>query len=115
MKNAVDCYIKQEVRRQLSKRRGLGDSFPMVTSVYELPEKKSFFDFDNMTTMQKLVVGTHAVMSAAGGALNTYHGYKRNRGSIPWALLWGALGTGAPIITTAVALAQGFGKPIKKG
>ena len=44
-------------------------------------------------------------------AVSTYHGYKRNYGSLGWALGWGALGAIFPIITPAVALAQGFAKP----
>lgn len=45
-----------------------------------------------------------------GTAAGAYHGYKRNK-SVKWALIWGFLGGLAPIITGAVALAQGFGKP----
>ena len=44
-------------------------------------------------------------------AASTYHGYKRHSGSLGWALGWGVLGGLFPIITPAVALAQGFGKP----
>jgi hypothetical protein len=39
-----------------------------------------------------------------------YHGYKRNR-SVGWAIGWGLVAGLAPIITIAVALAEGFGKP----
>ncbi len=41
-----------------------------------------------------------------------YHGYKRNN-SIGWALVWGWFGSVAPFTTAALALAQGFGEPIK--
>lgn len=41
-------------------------------------------------------------------AANAYHGYKRN-GSVLWALAWAALGYTAPVITTVIATAQGFG------
>ncbi len=54
------------------------------------------------------------VLGITGGALGTYHGYKRNRGSIGWAIGWGVLGYIFPIITTVVALAQGYGKPKRK-
>lgn len=41
-----------------------------------------------------------------------YHGYKRNNGSIGWALAWGLLGGLWPI-SIPLMLAQGFGKPIE--
>jgi hypothetical protein len=40
---------------------------------------------------------------------SAYHGFKRNQ-SVGWAIAWGLLGGLAPVITPAVALAQGFGK-----
>lgn len=45
---------------------------------------------------------------------SAYHGYKRSRGSTGAAVGWGLLGGIFPIITPAVALAQGFGKPKTK-
>jgi hypothetical protein len=51
--------------------------------------------------------GAAALASAGASA---YHGYKRNE-SVGWAVVWGILGSMFPIITPAVALAQGFGKP----
>lgn len=50
------------------------------------------------------IAGTAAIGLAA------YHGYKRNR-SVGWAIGWALLAGFAPIITTAVAVAQGVGKP----
>jgi hypothetical protein len=44
------------------------------------------------------------------GGLCAYHGYKRND-SVGWAIVWGLLGGAFPVITPAIALAQGFGKP----
>jgi len=55
------------------------------------------------------------VVSMASAGASAYHGYKRNRGSVGWAIGWGVLGAIFPIITPAVALAQGFGKPAKRG
>lgn len=46
--------------------------------------------------------------TASAGA-SAYHGYKRNN-SVGWAIVWGLLGGMFPVITPAVALAQGFGK-----
>lgn len=49
-------------------------------------------------------------LNMVGAGLATYHGYKRNQ-SIAWALVWGAFGAFAPIITNAIGVAQGFSKP----
>lgn len=50
------------------------------------------------------------VAALASAGASAYHGYKRNE-SVGWAVVWGLLGSMFPIITPAVALAQGFGKP----
>lgn len=52
------------------------------------------------------------VASTASLALSTYHGYKRNN-SLGWALWWGLCGALFPVVTPAIALAQGFAKPAK--
>ncbi len=52
-------------------------------------------------------------LSAAGLGVGVFHGYRRNRGSIGWTLWWGLMGGLFPVITTAVALAQGIGQPAK--
>lgn len=52
-----------------------------------------------------------SLLGLAGTALGAYHGYRRNRGSIGWAIGWGLLGGMFPVITVPVALAQGYGKP----
>lgn len=48
-------------------------------------------------------------LSTASMAASTYHGYKRT-GSVGWALGWGILGAIFPVVTPAIAVAQGFGK-----
>lgn len=53
------------------------------------------------------------LVGIASSGLSAYHGYKRNN-SIGWAVGWGFLGGLFPIITPAIAFAQGFGEPIKK-
>ena len=50
------------------------------------------------------------VVVPLSAGLSAYHGYKRNYDSLGWALGWGVLGGLFPIITPAVAIAQGFGK-----
>jgi hypothetical protein len=48
-------------------------------------------------------------LSHVGAAAAAYHGYKRT-GGVKGALIWGLLGGLAPVITNAVAVAQGFGQ-----
>lgn len=50
------------------------------------------------------------VIAMLSVGVSVYHGYKRNNGSIGWALGWGLLGAFFPVITPAVALAQGLGQ-----
>lgn len=52
-------------------------------------------------------------LDVASMAASTYHGYKRNN-SVGWAIWWGLMGSLFPVITPVIAVAQGFGKPIKK-
>jgi hypothetical protein len=54
------------------------------------------------------------VIRTASMAASAYHGYRRNN-SVGWALWWGFMGTLFPVITPVIAVAEGFGKPIKKG
>lgn len=55
----------------------------------------------------------YVVASAASIAL-AYHGYKRNN-SVGWAIGWAIMGSMFWPIAVPIALAQGFGKPAKKG
>jgi hypothetical protein len=55
-------------------------------------------------------------LSTASMAVSAYHGYRRNSlGDHPvaWALAWGLLGAMFPVITPVIAVAEGFGKPVK--
>jgi hypothetical protein len=47
--------------------------------------------------------------TAAVGAA-AFHGYRRNK-SVLWAVIWAVLAGVSPLVTTGVAVAQGFGKP----
>lgn len=49
------------------------------------------------------------LLPVAGSAASAYHGYRRNN-SVGWAVAWGMLGFIFPIITPAIAFAQGFGE-----
>ena len=48
------------------------------------------------------------ILPVVGAAINGYHGFVRNRGSLPWTLLWGAGGFFFPVTATAVAIGQGY-------
>lgn len=61
-------------------------------------------------TASPAVMMVGRVLSVAGAAIGAYHGYKRNGGSIGWAIGWSLLGGMFPVITVPVALAQGLGK-----
>jgi len=50
------------------------------------------------------------IASLASVAASAYHGAKRNGGSIGWGLWWGFVGGVFPVVTPAIAAAQGFGK-----
>lgn len=50
-----------------------------------------------------------AYLSLVSSALSAFHGYRRNL-SVGWAALWGLAGALFPVITPAIAVAQGFGK-----
>jgi hypothetical protein len=52
----------------------------------------------------------YAGLSLLSAGASAYHGYKRND-SVGWALWWGFWGGVFPIVTPAIALAQGFGEP----
>ena len=63
-----------------------------------------------ITTTSSVLPTVWSVASAASAGAGAYHGYKRNK-SVGWALWWALMGGAFPVITPAIALAQGFGKP----
>lgn len=56
-----------------------------------------------------------SVLATASFAASVYHGVKRHNGSIMWGIGWGFMGALFPVITPAIAFAQGFAKPMKNG
>ena len=52
----------------------------------------------------------YGVLALASMAASAYHGTRRNNGSVGWGLGWGVLGMLFPVVTPAVAIAQGFGQ-----
>jgi len=65
-------------------------------------------DLKPMDNSRSLIVSL--IVAASVGA-SAFHGYRRHHGSIGWAVGWGVLGMFFPILTPAVALAQGFSRP----
>jgi hypothetical protein len=49
------------------------------------------------------------VLRVVGAGVLGYHGWRRGRGSWPWALGWAAVGAVAPVLGGLVAAFQGFG------
>lgn len=58
--------------------------------------------------------GVGTLIATAGLVGGLVHGFKRNRGSVGWAVWWGLMGGLFPIITIPVALLQGYGKPASR-
>lgn len=63
--------------------------------------------------MMSTMATVYKVASFAGGVIGAYHGYKRHRGSIGWAIGWSLLGGLFWPIALPVAYAQGIGKPMR--
>ena len=59
------------------------------------------------------VAVAYAAVATASVAASAYHGYRRND-SVGWAIWWALMGGAFPVITPAIALAQGFGKQTYK-
>lgn len=87
----------------------------------ELAAKKAKADLDRTLAQAELARKQResSPIHMAGTALawgaviaGVYHGYKRNNGSVGWALAWGLFGGIWPI-SIPLMLAQGFGKPIE--
>ncbi|HEY5656558.1 MAG TPA: hypothetical protein VIY27_02095 [Myxococcota bacterium] len=55
-----------------------------------------------------------SVLGPLSAAASAYHGYKRHRGSLGWAIGWAIMGSLFPVITPAIAVAQGFGQPMRQ-
>lgn len=59
-----------------------------------------------VSAVGKLIYG---LAGTAAGAALTYHGYKRNGGSLGWGLAWGVFGGLIWPIALPIALGQGLG------
>jgi hypothetical protein len=67
-----------------------------------LPRALANFGYDDATDL-------YYYLAVASSGVCAYHGYKRND-SVGWALVWAVAGMVLPVVTPAVAIAQGFGK-----
>jgi hypothetical protein len=52
----------------------------------------------------------YEVAGVAGAAAGAYHGYKRNNGSVGWAIGWFVFGSFLPWLALPIMFAEGFGK-----
>lgn len=83
-----------------------GNNALMQSALLQLDMKK----FSKFT----LIFG---VLSTISFAASVYHGYKRHEDGdhpILWALGWGLMGAMFPVVTPVIAVAEGYGKPLKK-
>lgn len=58
-----------------------------------------------------MLIGAWWSLSTVSGILSAYHGFKRNNGSLGWALAWFLMGSALPVVVPVIAFTQGFGQP----
>jgi len=64
----------------------------------------------NLGPTQRIMLAVHGVILVAVA----YHGYRRNKNSVPWGLGWAVGGLVCPTVTMAFALTQGYAKSQKQ-
>lgn len=96
---------KKTLAQRYQERRGQGSYIAVGDDTATVSRN------DKLTAdMQAYMKSPVGIAYQVTGLAMIYHGYKRHNGSILWGLLWGLTGfTGIPF-----ALAQGFGKPMRK-
>ncbi len=67
----------------------------------------------DVVTPVKWVGVVYGVLAAVSVGLSAYHGYKRHNGSIGWAAGWSFMAMILPVVTPAVAFAQGYGRKMQ--
>lgn len=94
-------------------QRSLGIITPSITRSLGQEADMEVVDFDVGPAYHPYETKTWrwiwAIASTASAGLSAYHGYRRNQ-SVGWAIGWALLGGAFPVITPAVAFAQGFGQ-----
>lgn len=103
------------LRRAYAKAAGLSTWSPTTSALAKLasPLGASQADTSAPTWSTPIKAGLWA-LSAVGAGACAYHGYKRNSGSVGWAIGWGVLGGLFPILTTVIAFAEGYAKPLRR-
>lgn len=77
--------------------------------VVDEAQKGNFYDPNpSLGSTSEVLSEALPVVVIASMAASVYHGYRRNQ-SIGWALWWGLMGSMFPVVTPAIAVAQGFG------
>jgi hypothetical protein len=62
-------------------------------------------------TTGSTVASVWRVAGTVASAALAWHGYRRNHGSIGWAIAWAVVGGFAWPIALSIAVASGFGQP----
>ena len=101
---AFDSMSKSDAKRLKLALIGLGVPGDLVDSAWIMSEHSALVPSKYMIAW--------GILSTASMAASAYHGWKRT-GSWGWTLGWAFMGGMFPVLTPAVALAQGFGKPKK--
>jgi len=105
-------------RARTVRLRGLGDSGDPGTTLSTSDTTGSSLPATGNPPQMQHVGGTTFAggfspffwaLSAVSTGLSAFHGYRRNN-SVGWAVVWGAAGALFPVLTPAIAFAQGFGK-----
>lgn len=82
-------------------------------------------DPDDVNTAMNYLSGNDKIMgvssswiwgtlTVASAAASSFHGFKRNHGSIAWGGWWGLMGLVFPVATPTLGVFQGFAKPKAK-
>ncbi len=116
-RGSMHAFGPQTIREQqiFGMGRGSVHAFSPQTlkqqSVFGLGAFNQAPGLGQVTIAPALVVGLGLIQLASIG-ISAYHGYKRNN-STGWAIWWGLMGGIFPIVTPAIAFAQGLGKRAK--
>jgi len=112
-KTNYDPYARASAGNQItSALRGLGSpvlgdaAVPATTVAPDGSSVTMTVNAAELTSAYRLTA-----LMLVGGTMAGLHGYRRNKGSVGYTMLWSALGALFPIITNGVALVQGYGKP----
>ncbi len=86
------------------------DDFAAQVAAADAQEKAAYDAQQNAIATSGPSTATIAY-TTVGSLVGFAHGYKRNKGSVGWGLVWALFGGISPLFTTGVAVIEGFGKP----